>query len=134
MYLLLWKCFNVLSLNLSPVFESEVKMLLAQLCPILRKPMGSYPTRLLCPWDSPGKNTGVGCHFLLWGIFPMQKLNSGLLDCRQILYHQIYQRSPQIPEPNNDKTVKDQRDSPSLSSGGLLATRVKTSPWQVTDT
>ena len=26
---------------------------------------GSQPTRLLCPWDSPGKNTGVGCHFLL---------------------------------------------------------------------
>ena len=24
-----------------------------------------HPTRLLCPWDSPGKNTGVGCHFLL---------------------------------------------------------------------
>ena len=29
-------------------------------------------TRLLCPWDSPGKNTGVGCHFLLQGIFPTQ--------------------------------------------------------------
>ena len=28
---------------------------------------GLYPTRLLCPWDSPGKNTGVGCHFLLQG-------------------------------------------------------------------
>ena len=28
------------------------------------------PARLLCPWDSPGKNTGVGCHFLLQGIFP----------------------------------------------------------------
>ena len=27
-------------------------------------------TRLLCPWDSPDKNTGVGCHFLLQGIFP----------------------------------------------------------------
>ena len=26
------------------------------------------PTRLLCPWDSPGKNTGVGCHFLLQGM------------------------------------------------------------------
>ena len=26
---------------------------------------GLQPTRLLCPWDSPGKNTGVGCHFLL---------------------------------------------------------------------
>ena len=30
---------------------------------------------LLCPWDSPGKNTGVGCHFLLQGIFPAQELN-----------------------------------------------------------
>ena len=30
------------------------------------------PTRLLCPWDSPGKNTGVGCHFFLQGIFPTQ--------------------------------------------------------------
>ena len=29
------------------------------------RPRGLQPTRLLCPWDSPGKNTGVGCHFLL---------------------------------------------------------------------
>ena len=35
-----------------------------QSCPTLR-PHGRQPTRLLCPWDSPGKNTGVGCHFLL---------------------------------------------------------------------
>ena len=28
-------------------------------------PHGLQPTRLLCPWNSPGKNTGVGCHFLL---------------------------------------------------------------------
>ena len=34
---------------------------------------------MLCPWDSPGKNTGVGCHFLLQGIFPTQELNLGLL-------------------------------------------------------
>jgi len=34
------------------------------LCPTLR-PCGQQPTRLLCPWDSPGKNTGVGCHVLL---------------------------------------------------------------------
>ena len=33
------------------------------------RPHGLYPTRLLYPWDSPGKNTGVGCHFLLQGIF-----------------------------------------------------------------
>ena len=38
------------------------------------------------PWDLPGKNTGVGCHFLLQGIFPMQESNPGLLHCRQILY------------------------------------------------
>ena len=37
-------------------------------------------------WDSPGKNTGVGCHFLLQGIFLIQELNLGLLHCRQILY------------------------------------------------
>ena len=35
--------------------------------------------RLLCPWDSLGKNTGVGCHFLLQGIFPIQGSNSCLL-------------------------------------------------------
>ena len=33
------------------------------------------PTRLLCPWDSPGKNTGVGCHALFQGIFPTQGSN-----------------------------------------------------------
>ena len=33
---------------------------------------GLWPTRLLCPWDSPGENTGVGCHCLLQGTFPTQ--------------------------------------------------------------
>ena len=37
--------------------------------------------------DSPGKNTGVGCHALLQGIFPMQGSNPGLPHCRWILYH-----------------------------------------------
>ena len=41
------------------------------------RPHGLYPARLLCPWNSPGKNTGVGCHFLLQGIFPTQGLNLG---------------------------------------------------------
>ena len=36
-------------------------------------------TRLLCPWDFPGKNTGGGCHFLLQGIFPTQGWNPRLL-------------------------------------------------------
>ena len=42
-------------------------------------------TRLLRQWDFPGKNTGVGCHFLLQEIFPTQGLNPGLLHCRQRL-------------------------------------------------
>ena len=35
--------------------------------------------RRLCPWDVPGKNTGVGCHFLLQGIFPTQGSNPNRL-------------------------------------------------------
>ena len=38
-------------------------------------PHGLQPTRLLCPWNSPGKKTGVGCHFLFQGIFLTQGLN-----------------------------------------------------------
>ena len=49
-------------------------------------PDGLEPVRLLCPRDSPGNNTGVGCHFLLQGIFPTKESNLGLLHCRQILY------------------------------------------------
>ena len=51
------------------------------------RPSGLQPARLLCPWDSSGKNTGVDCHALLQGIFPTQGSNPGLPHCRQILYH-----------------------------------------------
>ena len=49
------------------------------------------PTRLLCPWHSPGKNTGVGSHFLLQGIFPTQGSNPGFPHCEYILYHLSHQ-------------------------------------------
>ena len=39
------------------------------------QPHRLHPTRLLCPWDSPGKNIGLGYHALLQGIFPLQGLN-----------------------------------------------------------
>ena len=39
------------------------------------QPYRLQPARLLCPWDFPGKNTGVSCHFLLQGIFPTQGSN-----------------------------------------------------------
>ena len=50
-------------------------------CPTLAT-HGLQPARLLYPWNSPGKNTGVGCHFLLQGIFPTQELNPGFLHCK----------------------------------------------------
>ena len=50
-------------------------------------PHDLQPARLLCPWDSLGKSTRVGCHALLQGVFPTQRSNLHLLHCRQILYH-----------------------------------------------
>ena len=42
-----------------------------QSCPTLCDPMDCVACKLPCPWNSPGKNTGVGCHALLEGIFLM---------------------------------------------------------------
>ena len=64
-------------------------------------PHGLQPTRLFYPWDFPGKNTGVGSHFLLQGIFLTQGSNLCLLHCRQILYHLTHQGSPTIKQPNS---------------------------------
>ena len=71
----------------SQAFNWDVCVLVAQWCPTLCDPM-------VCPWNSPGKNTGVGCHSLLQGIFATQGLNPGLLHCGQILYHLSNQGSP----------------------------------------
>ena len=58
--------------------HSPLRCVFAQLCPTLR-PHGL--------WDFSGKNTGVGCHLLLWGIFLTQGSNLSLLHWRLILYH-----------------------------------------------
>ena len=68
--------------------EMEAKLRKSEVtwsCPTLCDPIER--AGLLCPWDSPGKNTGVGGHFLLQGIFPTQGSNPHLLHCRQIIYH-----------------------------------------------
>ena len=62
--------------------ESEV----AESCPTVCDPMACSPPGSSVHGIFPGKNTGVGCHFLLWEIFPTQGLNLGLLHCRQTLY------------------------------------------------
>ena len=51
-----------------------------------RAPWTKEPVRLLCLWDFPGKNTEVGCHFLLQGIFLTQGSNQHLVHGWWILY------------------------------------------------
>ena len=60
------------------VYISLHEGLVFKLCPTLFDPHGLKPTRVLCPWDSSGKNTGVGCYFLLQGIFLTQGSNPRL--------------------------------------------------------
>ena len=74
--------------------------LVAQLCLTLCDPMD-------CPGssvyeDSPGNNTGVGCHALLQGIFSTQGLNPVLLHCKQIHYHLSHQGSPIVGGVNKN--------------------------------
>ena len=66
--------------------------------PTLCNPMDCSPPGLLCPWNSPGQNTGVGSLSLLQGIFPTQGSNPGLLHCRWILYQLSHKGSPRILE------------------------------------
>ena len=55
---------------------------------------GLQPAWLLCPWNSPGKNTEAGSHSLLQRIVSIKGWNLGLLHCRQILYSLSHQGSP----------------------------------------
>ena len=115
------------------------------------RPQGLQPTRLLCPWDFPGKNTGVGCYFLPQRIFPSQGSNPGLPHCRQTLdplSHQgsserpkaVHKRPTQLPtelpiaseeimcpqSPQSCLTLFDPMDCnpPASSAHGILQARV----------
>ena len=68
--------------------------LVTQLRLTLCNPLDCSPPGSSVHGDSPGKNTGVGCHSLLQGIFPTQELNWGLLHCRWILYPLSHRGSP----------------------------------------
>ena len=68
-----------LTLYLHIVLQLQPIVCVRMLSHVSLWPHWLQPTRLQCPWDFPGKNTGVGCHFLLQGIFPTQGSNSGLL-------------------------------------------------------
>ena len=78
----------------SPViggYHPEGVCLVAQSCQILCDPMDCSLPDSSVHGDSPGKNTEMGCQFLLQGIFLTQKSNPGLLHCRQILYQLSYE-------------------------------------------
>ena len=67
--------------------------------PYSLQPNGLQLTMLLCSRDSPGKNTGVGCHFLLQGIFPTQGSNPGFLHWRQIFFISTRKQAPLYLDP-----------------------------------
>jgi len=73
--------------------------------------------------DSPGKKTGVGCHFLLQGIFPTQGLNPGLLHCRQILHHWATSGGQLLIAPERMKQLGQSRNDTQLWM--CLVVRVK---------
>ena len=74
------------------------KMKVIRSCPTLCNPMDCSPPGSSVHGDSPGKNTSVGCHFLLQGIFRMQGSNPGLPHCRQTLYPPSHQGSSIFPK------------------------------------
>ena len=73
-----------------------VLCLVPQSCPTLCDPMDRSLPSISVLGDSPGRNTGGGCHALLQGVFPTQGWNPGLLHCGQILYHLSHQGSARI--------------------------------------
>ena len=71
-------------------------------------PHGLELTRLLCPWDIPVKNIGVGNHSLLLGIFLTQGSKLGPPHCKQILYHFSHHGSPPCIVTSVSESVNDQ--------------------------
>ena len=85
-----WKIRDILFLG----FESLSECVSHSVVSDSLRPHGP-PIRLLCSWNSPVENTGVGSLSLLQGIFPTQGSNPSLPQCRKILYHLSHQGSPE---------------------------------------
>ena len=92
--------------------EQDMLTILTEICPLINLALisdtrentdESVLVTQLCltpcdPMNPPGKNTGVGCHALLQGVFPTQESNPGLPHCRWIIYQLSHQGSPRILE------------------------------------
>ena len=93
-----WLCIHLHSItNFKCFILSHLEYQVLQFRSVMSdslRPHGLYPTRLLRPWDFPGKHTGVGCHFLLQRIFLTRGSNPGFLHCRQMLYRLSHREAP----------------------------------------
>ena len=104
-----------------------VLCLVTQSCLTLCDPMDCSPPHSSVHGDSPGKNTGVGCHTLLQGIFPTQGSNPGLPHCRWICYSlshqgsQEYRSGQPIPSPGELPDPGIELGSLALQEDSLLA-------------
>ena len=88
LYFRLYSKVNNSNMFIYPLFFGFLSYLghhqaLSRISCVMQYVLSSY---LFYTWDFPGKNTGVGCHFLLQGIFSTQGSNLRLLPCRQMLY------------------------------------------------
>ena len=98
---------------LSTAYGTNSAVLSRQSCPTVCDPMDSSPSGSSVLGDSAGKNTGVGCHSLLKGLFPTQGSNSGLPHCMRILYQLSYREALTDVSYYHLKGVED---SPSRSA------------------
>ena len=107
-----WGC--ICWTSLSPSLPTEIvytqESEVAQSCRHFVTPWNVAYQAAENPWDFPGKSTGLGCHFLLQGIFLTQRLNPDLPHCRQMRYHLSHQESPKV------------RKAPFCLSGNLTVT------------
>ena len=82
------------------LFQWTMHAKLLQLCPTLCDTVDYTAHQVPRPWDFPGKNTGLGCHFLLQGTFPTQGLNSHLLSLLHWQVDSLPLAQPGNPSPN----------------------------------
>ena len=92
------KCLCISLLKLTSFIFFQVKALVAQSCPTLCHAVDFSTPRLLCPWNSLSKNTGVGSYFLLQGNLP----NSGI----ELLSPALHEDSLTPEPPEKPHTTK----------------------------
>ena len=97
--------------------------MLTESCPT-RCHHGLWPAMLLCPWDSPGKNTGVDCHALLQQIFPTQGSNLCLLRLLHWQAGSLTLAPPGKVPKSNDWCPHKKRGSETQTEGGVEEVKI----------